>query len=66
MENKVTKVSPAKLKANKKWNSSNYEQINVAVPKGTKLLWRNQARKVGYTSLNAFIKDAINEKIERG
>lgn len=59
-------VSEAKLKANAKWNKNNYESINLAIPKGTKEIYRAAATKLGYTSLNAFIKDAIQEKIERG
>ena len=60
------KNSPARLRANAKWTKSNYEQINLAIPKGTKDYYRQKATELGYTSLNAFIKDAINEKIERG
>lgn len=45
---------------------NNYESINLAIPKGTKEIYRAAATKLGYTSLNAFIKDAIHEKIERG
>lgn len=56
----------AQKKANKKYLKNNYEGINLAVPKGTKDYYRAEATKLGYTSLNAFIKDAIKEKIERG
>ena len=66
MENKKTKNSPAKIKANAKWNKNNYEQINLPVQKGTKEEWRKKASMLGYTSLNQFIKDAVAEKIERG
>lgn len=65
MENKP-KNSPAKLKANAKYNKSHYEQINLPVPIGTKDKWREKATEQKYTSLNQFIKDAVNEKIERG
>ncbi len=59
-------ISETKLKANAKWNKNNYESINLAIPKGTKVIYKAAATKLDYTSLNAFIKDAIHEKIERG
>lgn len=66
MENNAPKNSEARLKANKKYLKNNYESINLAIPKGTKEYYRQEATKLGYTSLNQFIKDAIAEKIERG
>lgn len=66
MANNTPKNSEARLRANAKWNKNNYEQINLAVPKGTKDDWRKKATNLGYTSLNQFIKDAVQEKIERG
>lgn len=66
MDNNTPKNSQARLKANAKWNKNNYEQINLAVPKGNKEYYRKKASELGYTSLNQFIKDAIAEKIERG
>lgn len=64
MDNKP-KNSPARLKANRKYLQANYESINLALPKGTKDLYRSAATEQGYTSLNAFIKDAVEEKINR-
>ncbi len=55
-------ISETKLKANAKWNKNNYESINLAIPKGTKEIYRTAATKLGYTSLNAFIKDAYMRK----
>lgn len=60
------KNSEARLKANAKWNKNNYVQINLPVFKNTKEEWKKESEKLGYTSLNQFIKDAIKEKIERG
>jgi len=60
------KNSPARLRANAKYNKTHYEQINLPVQKGTKDYYRQKATEQGYTSLNQFIKDAIAEKIERG
>lgn len=59
------KNSEAKIKANNKWNKNNYEQINLAVPKGSKEYYKSEALKQGYKSLNQFIKDAIQEKIKK-
>ncbi len=66
MAENTGKNSQARLKANAKYLKNNYEQINLAVPKGTKDYYRQKATELGYTSLNQFIKDAITEKIERG
>lgn len=66
MEHDKPKNSEARLRANKKYLKNKYEGINVAVPLGTKDQWRSKATELGYTSLNKFIKDAVNEKIERG
>lgn len=66
MNSNQPKNSQARLKANAKYLKNNYEQINLAVPKGTKEYYRSEASNQGYTSLNAFIKDAIQEKINRG
>lgn len=57
------KNSEARIKANNKYRAKTYEQISLVVPKGTKDYYRAEATKQGYTSLNAFIKDAIKEKI---
>ena len=58
--------SKAQNKATQKYQKENYERINLAVSKGTKEYYRQEATKQGYTSLNEFIKEAIKEKIERG
>ncbi len=58
--------SKAQNKASQKYQKESYERINLAIPKGTKDYYRQEAIKQGYTSLNQFIKDAVQEKIERG
>ena len=63
MENKN---SQKRIASNNKWTRANFEQICLAVPKGTKEHYRQKATEQGYASLNQFIKDAIAEKIERG
>ena len=47
-----------------KWLSENKERINLAVPKGYKDRAKAAATAEG-KSLNSFIIEAINEKIER-
>ena len=41
-----------------------YDRIIVNVPKGQKLIIDESAKKLGYKSLNSFVVDAINEKLE--
>ena len=66
MEIKKLKNSKKRIASNNKWTKANYESINLALPKGTKEVWRQKATELGYHSLNGFIKDAVKEKIERG
>lgn len=42
-----------------------YDRIIVNVPKGQKQIIDNIAKEKGYKSLNAFVVEAINEKIEK-
>lgn len=42
-----------------------YDRIIVNVPKGQKSIIDEQAKKRGYKSLNSFVVDAINEKLEK-
>ncbi len=62
----ANKNSEKRIASNNKWTRANYEQISLALPKGTKDYYRQKATELGYSSLNQFIKDAITEKIERG
>lgn len=41
-----------------------YDRIIVNVPKGQKSLIDVEAKKQGYKSLNAFVVDAINDKMK--
>ncbi len=41
-----------------------YDRIIVNVPKGQKQIIDESAKKLGYKSLNSFVVDAINEKLE--
>lgn len=47
-----------------KYVKANYDRVNVTMPKGKKSLIQAHAEARGQ-SVNAFINDAINEKLER-
>lgn len=57
-------VSKAKQKANRKWNENNLERIYVTVKKGQKSIIENAAKN-NNQSVNAYINQAITEKMER-
>lgn len=57
-------ISPARRRANEKYNAKAYDEIKVRVPKGKKQIIKDFAETKG-KSLNGFIKEAINEKIEK-
>ena len=46
------------------WNAKNYDRINLTVPKGEKDIIKAHAEAHG-KSVNSFISEAIEEKIER-
>lgn len=56
-------VSKAKQKANRKWNENNLERIYLTVKKGQKTIIEDAA-KANNQSLNAFINEAITDKIK--
>lgn len=65
-DKKENKNSASKIAANNRYNQKTYDYISFVVPKGTKAVFIEKAEAMGYTSLNQFIKAAIQEKIERG
>lgn len=56
-------ASEAQLKSAKKYLQEKVEDIRIRVPKGQKEVIQNYASSVGM-SVNAFIVQAINEKME--
>lgn len=42
-----------------------YDRIIVNVIKGQKVIIEARAKEMGYKSLNSFVVDAINEKLEK-
>jgi uncharacterized protein (DUF1778 family) len=56
-------TTKAQQKANRKWNENNLERIYLTVKKGQKSIIENAAKQ-NNQSVNAFINQAITEKIE--
>lgn len=54
-----------KVSYNREYNEKNYDRIGVMVPKGERERIREEANKVGM-SVNAFIVNAIRDKMEKG
>lgn len=57
--------SDAQRRAVAKYNSENYERLELRVPKGRKKLIQSHAAKTDGGSVNAFINRAIAETMER-
>jgi len=55
----------ARTKANRKYNEKAYDRVEFTVPKGEKAEIVAAAQCAGL-SMNAFIKEAVKEKIARG
>ena len=54
-----------KVQYNREYNERNYDRIGVMVPKGEREKIREAANKEGL-SVNAFIVNAIKDKMEKG
>lgn len=63
MINEKEKFDATKYKNN--FQKEKYDRIIVNVPKGQKIVIDEKAKQLGYKSLNSFVVDAINEKLER-
>ena len=57
-------ISEAQKRAVAKYNSKNYDRIELKVPKGKKDTIKAFADSKG-KSINGFVNEAIDEKIER-
>ena len=60
----MSPASKAQQKAVAKYESENYDKFLIRTPKGKKEIITNLAQRQG-KSLNKFVNEAINEKIER-
>lgn len=58
------KNSPARIKANNRYNAKAYDRISIAVPKGKKDTIQAHSEALG-ESINAFVNRAISEAMER-
>ncbi len=63
MNNEKNKFDATKYKND--YQKEKYDRIIVNVPKGQKNIIDEHAKKKGYKSLNSFVVDAINEKLEK-
>lgn len=62
---KANNNSPARIAANNRYNAKAYDRINVAVTKGTKSQIEEHIKTTSDNSVNAFVKRAITETMER-
>ena len=62
---KENRNSAARIAANNRYNKKAYDRINVAVPKGMKDIIEEHIKRTGDNSVNAFVKRAISETMER-
>lgn len=53
------KASAAHIRATAKWEKENYDKVLVRFPKGTK----EKIINAGAKSVNGYIVDAVNEKL---
>lgn len=60
----MNKNSRARIEANKRYNDKAYDRIAVVVPKGRKEIIKQAAEKAGL-SVNAYVQQAINERLEK-
>lgn len=58
-------VSKAQIKAVSKYQKNNYDDIKIRVKKGDRDRYKLEIFQLGFDSVNKFIIDAIDEKIER-
>lgn len=57
-------ASKAQQKATNKYIAKAYDRVNLTMPKGKKEVVSNRAQKQG-KSLNSYINEAVDEKMER-
>lgn len=57
--------SEAQKRATAKYMKANLEDIKIRVKKGERDIYKSRIANLGYTSVNDFVIQAINEKLER-
>lgn len=60
----MKKSSKAQIEASKRYSDKAYDRINIAIPKGKKEIIKQAAEKAGQ-SVNAYVQQAINERLQR-
>lgn len=64
MEKKQNKNSAKKIAYNNRWTNERFDRIGIAIPAGGKKRVQDAAAAAGQ-SVNAYVAQAINERIER-
>lgn len=59
------KYTEAKKIGNRKWDAANLDRFTMSMPKGDKAAIAAHAESMGDRSINAFIRRAISETMER-
>lgn len=62
---KISPVSEAKKRANKKWHDANYTQVKLSMPNEEAEILDSYCKEKGHTKAG-FIRQAIKDKIARG
>ena len=57
------RTGTAATKAKNKYNSANYDNLRIVVPKGKKDIIKEYAQKKG-KSINGFVNDAIDKAMQ--
>ena len=56
-------MSKTSSQAKNRWNEKNYDRITIMVKKGKKEEWKQKAKDNGFSSLNSYLIDCIENKI---
>lgn len=65
-EKKTIPRGPAATAAKNKYRDSNYDRMELAVPKGMKARIKEIAKQQGYSSQNNYVVEAVKEKYPAG
>lgn len=58
-------IPKAQARAVQKYKKEHYDTVTVRVKKGISAKWKLFAYRHGYESLNQFVVEAVDEKIDR-
>ena len=58
------KYTEARKDGNRRWDSANLDRLSIALPKGSREVIKAAADRAGQ-SVNGYIKQAIDERMER-